>query len=241
MFTPKSDEPVNTVKIEGDPADPAPMLSKAAVELLTTINPYIVALHYFKEESREKQWEYPKTRELLRAHIETPPPQNDYLAYDLIGRMHRRRAEEDKTLTPEQQRQELLIAIDSCNAALRQKPDFLYSNFTLAVVYAELGDYANSDKYFDAVVRIDPNFLPGRQHWAKTLIKRNLLRDAVYQYVAAVEIAPDDPLLRDKLAELYFKLNHADAAMAQWAVALYLDPSNGQVRDHLKNFGTPAQ
>ena len=34
---------------------------------------------------------------------------------------------------------------------------------------------------------------------------------------------------------------HADAAMAQWAVALYLDPSNGQVRDHLKNFGTPAQ
>ena len=47
--------------------------------------------------------------------------------------------------------------------------------------------------------------------------------------------------LRNKLADLYFKLNHADAAMAQWEVAQYLDPSNGQVREHLKNLGTPAQ
>jgi tetratricopeptide (TPR) repeat protein len=241
LFTPESDQPVNTVKIEGDPANPQPMLAKAALELLTTINPYIVALHYFKEESREKQWAYPKTREFLRQSIETPPPEDNYLAYDLIGRMHRRRAEEDKTLTPEQRHDELVIAIESCNAALRQKPDFLYSNFTLAVVYSELEDYANSDKYFDAVVRIDPNFLPAREHWARVLVKRGRLREAVFQYVAAVEIAPSDAEMRNKLADLYFKLNYADAAMAQWEAAQYLDPSNGQVRDHLKNFGTPAQ
>jgi tetratricopeptide (TPR) repeat protein len=242
LFTPKSDDPVNTVKIEGDPANPDPMLAKAAVDLLTTISPYIVALHYFKEESRDKQWEFPKTSEVLRTHIENPPPDNNYLAYDLIGRMHRRRAEADTALTPEQHHQELLAAIESCNAALRQKPDFLYSNFTLAVVYAELDDYANSDRYFDAAVRIDPNFLPVREHWARTLVKRNMVREAVYQYVAAVEIAPEDPELRNKLADLYFKLNRADEAMAQWQVAEYLDPTNGQIRERLKAFGnTPPQ
>jgi tetratricopeptide (TPR) repeat protein len=241
LFTPKSDEPVDTVRIEGDPANPEPMLKEAAVQLLTTINPYIVALHYFKQESRDKQWEYPKTRELLRLHIENPPPQNDYLAYDLIGRMHRRRAEDDTTLTPEQYRKELLDAIENCQAALRQNPDFLYTNFTLGVVYGELGDYANSDRFFSDSVRIDPNFLPTRQHWARTLIKRNLLRGAVYQYVAAVEIAPDDAELRDKLAELYFKLNDAEAAMRQWQTAEYLDPTNGQIRERLKAFAKPAQ
>jgi len=91
------------------------------------------------------------------------------------------------------------------------------------------------------VVRIDPNFLPAREHWARVLVKRGRLREAVFQYVAAVEIAPSDAEMRNKLADLYFKLNYADAAMAQWEAAQYLDPSNGQVRDHLKNFGTPAQ
>jgi tetratricopeptide (TPR) repeat protein len=240
LFTPKSDKPVNVVKVEGDPAAPQPMLAKAALDLLATIDPYIVALHYFKEESRDKQFTYPKTREFLRLRIEIPPPDDNYLAYDLIGRMHRRRAEEDTTLTPDLRHQELLDAIANCDAALRQKPDFIYSNFTLGVVYEELEDYANSDKYYAEVVRIDPNFLPARQHWARSLARRNQLREAVYQYVAAVEIAPDDPELRNKLADLYFKLNRAEEAMIQWQVAEYLDPTNGQIRERLKAFANPA-
>jgi tetratricopeptide (TPR) repeat protein len=269
LFTPKSDEPVDTVRVEGDPANPAPMIHQAAVELLTRISPYIVALHFFKQETAEyrkqeaaatekpgaaaktqqetaaslkpetteQRWAYPMTRDLLVKHIENPPPDDNYLAYDLIGRMHRLRAEEDTTLTPEQRHQERLDAIENLNSALRQNPSFLYTNFTLGVVYDELEDYANADKYFAHAVRIDPNFLPAREHWARILVKRDRLREAVFQYVAAVEIDPADAELRDKLADLYFKLNHADAALAQWQAAELIDPTNGQTRERLKALG----
>jgi tetratricopeptide (TPR) repeat protein len=240
LFTPKSNEPVDTVRVEGDPANPQPMLQAAAEQLLTRINPYIMALHYFKQESAAKQWAYPKTREFLKLHIEDPPPEDNYEAYDLIGRMHRRRAEMDTTLSPEQYHQELLDAIPPLMAALKQNPNFLYTNLTLGTIYADLGDYANVDKYFAKAVRIDPNYLPVRQRWAKSLVKQGRWHDAVFQYVAAVEIAPDDAELRNTLGELYFNLNHADAALAQWQIAQTLDPTNGHIRDHLNKFDTKS-
>ena len=238
LFSPNSNEPVDTVRVEGDPANPTPMIHEAALQLLTNISPYIVALHYFKQETAALKWDYPKTRELLKQHIETPPPQDNYLAYDLIGRMHRMRAEEDVTLTPDQKRKELNDAIHEFNAALRQNPRFLFTNFVLGVVYGDLEDYANADLYFAKAVAIDPNFLPAREHWGRDLVKQGRVREAVYQYVAAVEIAPEDPELHNKLAELYFKLNHSDAAVAQWEIAEKLDPTNGDVQNQLKAFGT---
>ena len=228
------------MRVEGDPANPTPMLQEAALELLSYIDPYIVALHYFKLETAEQKWAYPKTRELLKQRIETPPPEDNYLAYDLIGRMHRLRAEQDTTLTPDQRHEELIDAIQELEAALRQNPKFLYTNFTLGVVYSDLEDYANADKYFARAVQIDPNFLATRKHWARTLVEQGRSREAVFQYVAAVEIAPDDPVLHDKLGELYFKLNRADAALAQWQIAEKLDPTNGQIQNQLKSFGKPA-
>jgi tetratricopeptide (TPR) repeat protein len=240
LFTPKSDKPVDTVRVEGDPANPLPMLQEAAAQLLTRISPYIMALHFFKQESATKQWDYPKTREFLKLHIANPPPENDYLAYDLIGRMHRRRAEGDTTLNAEQRRQELLDALPPLMAALHQDADFLYTSLTLGTVYADLGDNANADKYLAKAVQIDPNFLPTRQRWAKSLVKQGRLRDAIFQYVAAVEIAPDDAELRNTLGELYSKLNYADAALAQWKIAEKLDPTNGQVQQHLSRFDTKS-
>jgi tetratricopeptide (TPR) repeat protein len=240
LFTPKSNEPVDTIRVEGDPANPLPMLQAAAEQLLTRISPYIVALHYFKQESAAKQWDYPKTREFLKLHIEDPPPEDNYQAYDLLGRMHRRRADFDTTLSAEQRHEEMLDAIPPLTAALQQNANFLYTNLTLGTVYADLDDYANADKYFAKAVRIDPNYLPTRQRWAKSLVKQGRLREAIFQYVAAVEIAPDDAELRSTLGELYFKLNYGDAALAQWQIAETLDPTNGQIRQHLNKFDTKS-
>ena len=229
-------EPVDVVRVEGDPAKPLPMLREAALQLLTDISPYIMALHYFKLESAAKQWDYPKTVALLKQHIETPPPKNNYLALELMGRMHQRRANFDTTLTPQQRHQELLDAKADLNAALRQNPDFLYANVTLGAVCTDLEDYASADRFFTAAVGLDPNYLPARQRWAKSLVKQGRLREAIFQYVAAVEIAPHDAELRDTLAELYFELNYPDAALAQWQIAMTLDPTSGHIMDHLKSF-----
>ena len=265
LYTPKSDIPVDTVQVEGDPLNPAPMLQEAALELLTDISPYIVALHYFKQETQaylaeenadkagqtdaskpkrataanlneataDERWSYPKSRAILRQHIETPPPDNNYLAYDLVGRMHRMRAENAGALTADQRHGELQEAVKDLTAALRQNPDFLYSNFVLGVVYEDLQDYANAETYFAKAARIDPNFLPVRQHWARMLAGQGRTREAIFQYVAAVEIDPASPDLRDKLAELYFKLNYTDAALTQWQVAESLDPTNGHFQEML--------
>ena len=147
--------------------------------------------------------------------------------------MHRMRAENAGALTADQRHGELQEAVKDLTAALRQNPDFLYSNFVLGVVYEDLQDYANAETYFAKAARIDPNFLPVRQHWARMLAGQGRTREAIFQYVAAVEIDPASPDLRDKLAELYFKLNYTDAALTQWQVAESLDPTNGHFQEML--------
>jgi len=235
IFTPGDGSQVAMVTVVGKASDLKPMFHEAALQMLSTISPYVVALHYFHEEMSQEDLSFTKTRELLGRHIVESPRWKTFLAYDLIGRTHRDKAELDKKLSPEDREKELGMAIEFLQAALVQAPDFFYSNLNLAMVYADRHEYNLADRYFAKAVTIDRNDLTTRVKWAEALAAQGRTRDAIFQYVAAVELASHDAELRDRLAELYLKANQVDAARQQWRAAFQIDPMHKAFADQLRS------
>ena len=56
-----------------------------------------------------------------------------------------------------------------------------------------------------------------------------------------MELAPQNADFRNKLAELYLKMNRPDAARAQWQQAHLIDPLNKAFADHLRALGATAE
>ena len=65
-----------------------------------------------------------------------------------------------------------------------------------------------------------------RKRWADLLAEQGRTRDAILQYVAAVEIKNDSVETIDKLARLYREVGRPEAARTEWEAALLLDPLN---------------
>src|SRR5262249_54044508 len=171
-------------------------------------------------------WSFAKSREFCRLHLERRPFALNYLAYDLIGRMHRRRAEEDAALTDAEREAELATALTYLEAALQQQPEFFLANLHFGIVHADRKEYALADQYFAKAVWENNNDFTARSRWARSLAEQERARDAIIQYVAAAEIDPESADTRDRLARLYLSLNLPQAAREQWEVASSIDPLN---------------
>lgn len=68
---------------------------------------------------------------------------------------------------------------------------------------------------------------------AESLEAQGRPRDAIFQYVAAVELSTHDAELRDRLATLYLKEHYVDAARQQWRAAYQIDPMHNAFADRL--------
>jgi tetratricopeptide (TPR) repeat protein len=219
-------DPMTEVAVTGDLDHFADMVRDGAAKIMLGIAPYVVALESYRDELAARKWDFARTRELLRLHIENPPPEDNYLAYELIARMHRMRAQEDGTLSPQERQAELDKALEYLQAAAVQNPEYYFTNLNLGRVYALRGDAAMADRYFAMAIRSNPDDVEVRQAWAQELADAGRFRDALYQYVAAVELDPDNAELHSQLAAAYLKLDRPDHARAQWERAHALDPLN---------------
>ncbi|HEV7371639.1 tetratricopeptide repeat protein [Arenibaculum sp.] len=240
IYTKDEKRPVHTVSVKGDAKNIEPMLHEGALGILEKINPYIVALYYRRQELKDGQFEFPRTRELIQKFLQTRPVKEHYLAYGLIGRMHMLKAENDPALTPEQRAAEYAQASDHLHAALRQEPNFLFPIINLALMFTTERKYDLADQHFAEAVNVNPDYLLTRKAWADSLADQGRYEDAMHQYVAAVQIDPEDPALRDRLASVYAKLGHTDAARAQWERARDLDPVNPTYINSLDALNTNA-
>src|SRR5262249_14186869 len=124
--------PVSVVSVEGDPKDLRPILKEAALQIMSRIAPFAVALHYYDEELAANQLDFTKTRAMIGDTLTKSSRWHSYLAYSLIGRMHASRAELDKALGPEQRQAELDTAVSYLDAALLQAPGFFGARLSLA-------------------------------------------------------------------------------------------------------------
>ncbi|WP_207461221.1 tetratricopeptide repeat protein [Azospirillum sp. SYSU D00513] len=226
IYTKDKENPVHLVSVQGEARNMEPILHEGALGILEKINPYVVALYHRRQEIATKQFDFPKTREVAKKFLKTRPVEEHYLAYGLIGRMHMLKAEKAEGLTPEQRDAEYATAIDHLHGALRQKPDFLFPVINLALIYSAQGKHDLADLHFAQAIGINPDYKLTRKSWGDALIRQERYRDAVDQYVAAVDLDPKDAASRDRLAFLYMKLGHTEAARKQWTKALDLEPLN---------------
>src|SRR5262249_6708770 len=84
ILTNNEDDPVTLVTLKGKSDDLRPMFHEAAIEILTALSPYLVALHYYREELANNDFAFPKTREMLGKQITESARMKSYLAYELI-------------------------------------------------------------------------------------------------------------------------------------------------------------
>jgi tetratricopeptide (TPR) repeat protein len=239
VYSRDRDQPVSVVSVKGDPKDLRPMLKDAALQIMMRIDPYVVALHYYHEELDANQLGFIKTRAMIGDTLTLSPRWRSYLAYDLIGRMHARKAALDTALSPEQRTAELDTAVDYLGAALVQAPGFFSAQLDLAIVQSERHQYDLADRSYAAAVAIDPNNATARRRWADSLDEQGRVRDAIIQYVAAVELAPDNAALRDRLAQLYLKAKRPDQARRQWEQALIIDPLHKAFAERIRALEGP--
>jgi tetratricopeptide (TPR) repeat protein len=227
-------DPVSVVSVRGKNNEYEPLLKEAALGIITVIDPYLAGIHLYHQEEAAGDFEFPKTRAMVESWLADPRQNQHYLALEVLGRIHRARAELDTRLDPAERTAELGTAAGYLKASLTKAPDLFGATTSLAAVYADLGQYGLADQYFDKAVRLDPNKLIARKKWAKVLAEQHRDREAIIQYVAAVELAPQDAALRDRLADLYVAVKRPDAARQQWLAALEIDPANQQVAEKLK-------
>jgi tetratricopeptide (TPR) repeat protein len=223
-----------TAPIEGDPKNLKPMFQKGALAVFEYINPYVVAYYYRKTEADANQFDFKQTQAVADRYLTTQPLEKHYLMYGLLGRMHMIRAEQDKTLSPEQKQSEYDQAMNYLEAALRQRSDFLFPYINIGMIEEERGHNDVAEQYYAHAVELDPNYLVTRTLWGDLLMKENRPQDAVYQYVAAVELDRENPAIRDTLARIYVALGRPDAARQQWQEALRLDPTTRAYADSLR-------
>jgi tetratricopeptide (TPR) repeat protein len=225
IFTNNDNHPVHLAVSKGDPKNLQPMFLEEAVNVLEVISPYVAVLYYRQTEVAAGKFDFPKTQAAADRYLTSQPPSARYLIYGLLGRMHMIKAEQDKTLTPDQKRGENDAALSYLSAALYQNQNFLFPYLNMATIEAGRGQYDVADQYYARAVEINPNYLITRELWGDMLVKLGRQRDATYQYVAAVEIDPQSAELHDKLATVYRALGMTDAARTQWEKARQISPS----------------
>jgi tetratricopeptide (TPR) repeat protein len=235
IFDQDSGTPVFVSHTKGSAKQLRPMFHEAALGVMDYIDPYVLVLYYRQIELAAGDFDFPKTRAAADRYFASQPAKTHYLVYALLGRMHMLRAERDTALTPQQKQSEYDEAVRLLQASLLQHETFLYPYINLALIASGRGDAAAADQYFAQAVEINPEYRLTREAWGDLLIKENRPRDAVIQYVAAVEIDRSNAGLRDKLAQTYLALGRADWARAQWEEALRLSPLTRAYADSLKN------
>lgn len=103
-------------------------------------------------------------------------------------------------------------AADFYRQALDVKRDDSEALWGLAMVYGDMGSYAESDSLFTAAVQVRSGVLPLRLDYARMLIAAGRLHDAEHQIQEARLLAPDDP--RVDMMEGWLKLQSGDPTQA---------------------------
>ena len=224
VFYKEEDRPSDVVRFSGTVEGFHEVVQEAALGVVEHVNPYVVALYWRRIEAAERNYAFPRTRMVIDRYLQDRPVEEHFLAYGLLGRMAMVKAERQAGITPEERQAGYAEARRYLEAALLQQPDFLFAALNLGLAHAVVGNYDRADAIFAKAVEIDPNHLGTRTSWAEVLEKQGRVREAAFQWVAAVEIDRDDPVLRQDLAETYLILGMLDEARAQIDQAIALDP-----------------
>ncbi|HEY5234175.1 MAG TPA: tetratricopeptide repeat protein [Verrucomicrobiae bacterium] len=137
--------------------------------------------------------------------------ENNYVAYDSIGRALTERGQVDE-------------ALPFFEEAARVGPHYLQSQINLAFVLQSKNRQAEAIKYWERAVQLSPNDPGWRCDFGMALVQDGRLEDAADQFNKVIRLHPDFFMAHYDLASDLFKQGKTAEAVAQYRETLRLQP-----------------
>jgi len=108
--------------------------------------------------------------------------------------------------------------------AIKENPNDMDAYLQIGIILAKGGDYKESMKYFDKIIKVDPKNAAALNNRGNLLFIDEDLDGAVNAYVAATEIDTMDAYLWVNLAKAYKLLKQVDKAKSAFIKAAEIEP-----------------
>jgi len=110
----------------------------------------------------------------------------------------------------------------------------------LADAYREMGILEQADNIARRGVSRHPNYAPGLVTWARILIQKNEIENAIKLLKKATELSPDHLLAYQLLGEAYLISKNPKEALRAHKMALFLNPQNERSKQVVKKLESLA-
>ncbi|MDH3353646.1 MAG: tetratricopeptide repeat protein [Chromatiales bacterium] len=108
---------------------------------------------------------------------------------------------------------------------IKENPNDLDALLQMGIIFAKAGDRKEAMKYFDKIIKVEPNNAAALNNRGNLLVIDEKLKAATESYLAATESDAADPHLWINLAKTYKALKQIGKAKAAFIKATKLDPS----------------
>lgn len=107
--------------------------------------------------------------------------------------------------------------------AAQIEPHNTKANYHMAMALMELGHTRKAVTYFQRVVKVSPQFVPGHVSYARCLYILGRYPEALQQLKLAAQLAPHIPVIRMAMASVLKKMGHVHQAAVQKQMAASLN------------------
>jgi tetratricopeptide (TPR) repeat protein len=238
------------------------LLKRAAFEIATLVDPYLIAAYWFRAEQGERR--FAKTLEAVSRCLQRTPPQEHHRAYVTWGNVllaQRKFADaEEKFRTAARiaprrgatsnSHGNLLRTMRRFDAADRMYRTALRFDRRDAGAWSNLGNVCNDRRRHEQAIRcyrralsIDPRFVSALSGWGLALWRLGYLDEAERCFSRAVDLDPRFGWSYINWARLLFFQHRYDDAAAKLALAVEILPADAYAvwGDLLVDAGQPAE
>jgi tetratricopeptide (TPR) repeat protein len=120
-------------------------------------------------------------------------------------------------------------AVSRLERLAKEQPDFEPAYCNRIAAYTRLGDHEMAEQMFYEAQNIAEDCPNCFHHMAESLACRGIFDRAIYCWQRALEIAPDYPLARQRIAEAYWMQGQHEKARDYYLAAMRSDPGNAEL------------
>jgi tetratricopeptide (TPR) repeat protein len=130
-------------------------------------------------------------------------------------------------------------ALDYAKQEVAANPGLEDGHILLGNILKDQNDLLSAENHFRESLRINPNSVEGLSGMAFVSVKRNNLDAALDMYQKAVTLAPNNPMLRKSIADVYRLTGQSALAIDNYKVYLDLMPDSSfktEIDTYIRNF-----
>jgi tetratricopeptide (TPR) repeat protein len=119
--------------------------------------------------------------------------------------------------------QNIPLAIQHYEAALRINPRYGHAHYNLGVIYSQVGNQPKAIEHFEAAIAAEPELIDAYNDLAGALLQERRAPDALNQLNAALKLRPDSEPVRHNIANVLAMTGDITGAISNYIIATNLD------------------